>query len=81
MNFIILFMAMVLLFIVFIFTLIFAEKLDKLENKTKEQISEKPYNRIFYPTKCEKCKKVDEFVTKPNMRFCNSCHCDYMMLD
>ena len=73
-------MAMVILFLVFIIMLLYAEKLDKKEN-IKEAPKQAYQSNMYYPTKCERCKKIDNFVTKPNMRFCNSCHCDYMMLD
>lgn len=77
-----LFIAIIILFSVFLFCLLLSEKSDKKDNEVVETPPNKPYGwSLYYPTKCERCKKTDEFVTKPNMRFCNSCHCDYMMID
>lgn len=59
-----------------------AENLDKKENEIIDEKPIEPFKRIgLYPTKCERCGKLDEYVTKPHQRFCNSCHLDYMMID
>jgi hypothetical protein len=82
MNTVILFISIVILFSLFLFFLLLAEKSDKKEDNIEKELPKKDYEwRTFYPTKCEKCKKLDEYVTKPNMRFCNSCDIDYMMID
>ena len=80
MNTVMLLASIVILFVGFIFALLVAEKLDSKEKDSKKEKTLQHLN-IFYPTKCEKCKKLDKFVTRSNMRFCNSCHADYIMID
>ena len=82
MNTIILFIVIVILFPMFLFFLLLAEKSDKKLDNTEKENPKQAYEwRTFYLTKCERCKKLDKYVTKPNMRFCNSCHADYIMID
>jgi hypothetical protein len=77
---ILLFGLIITIFLILLLVLLLTE-----EDNTEKNIEEKPkqiYNwEKHYPTKCEKCNKVDNYVTKPNMRFCNSCHIDYIMID